>query len=52
MTIKQILSDLWNRRYLNSKERYNRREKIAQIACFVVLFGIMLALCLMMLMGV
>ena len=52
MTIKQILSDIWNKRYLNSKERYARQEKIAEIACFIAMFSIMLALCLMMLMGV
>ena len=52
MTIKQILSDLWNKRYLNSKERYARREKMAEIACFIVWIGIIIVLCLMMLMWV
>jgi hypothetical protein len=51
MTIKQIIIDIWNKRYLNSKERYARQEKIAQVACFVVLVGLMFSLCLMMLLG-
>lgn len=52
MTIKQIIIDLWNKRYLNSKERYARREKIAEIACAVAFIGIVSVLCLMMLLGV
>ena len=52
MTIKQILSDLWNKRYLNSKERYARREKLAEIACAVATIGIVSVLFIMMLMGV
>ena len=52
MTIKQIILDLWNKRYLNSKERYARREKLAEIACAVAAIGMVSVLCLMMLMGV
>jgi hypothetical protein len=51
MTIKQIIVDLWNKRYLNSKERYARREKLANIACFAGLLAVMFGLCLMMLLG-
>lgn len=49
MTIKQIIIDLWNKRYLNSKERYTRREKLAEIACAIAVIGLVSALCLMML---
>lgn len=52
MTIKQIISDLWHKRYLNSKERYTRREKIAEICCAIAFIGIVSVLCLMMLFGV
>ena len=52
MTIRQIILDLWHKRYLNSKERYARREKLAEIACAVVAIGIVSILCLMILMGV
>ena len=48
MTIKQILSDIWNKRYLNSKERYARREKIAEIACAVAAIGLVSVLFIMM----
>lgn len=46
------IKSIWNKRYLNSAERYARQEKRAKIYCFVVWVGLILALCLMMLMGV
>lgn len=48
----KFLKSLWNKRYLNSQERYARQEKIAQIALTVAGIGLVLALCLMMLWSV